>query len=309
MILQSESDDSSGFGAVITKHAYSEEDVDFQVDYIQTLFSDDQTGYESQLYIFFAEEGTYPETLLQSDNDIGLFLASTVGYLKSKIFITDPNNTWFSCGTSETSQSSHTSPRYLELSLRLRRLNNFVHAYYKVPSDGAWMSITEQMPIPQAMHNVPIQFGFRVKKEWQKYHYFSLSTTKLAGGPPLLIPTKTPTQSPTETRTWIVPGTNYKEEACATTLDRASISRNMYEVRGVGGGGAMSGLSISPWDNLWFVGTDMGTLFRSTDAGQLWYPVSHYEAKFVSTKKLVFPSGYLQILTRHSGCCCISKAL
>jgi hypothetical protein len=51
---------------------------------------------------------------------------------------------------------------------------------------------------------------------------------------------------------------------------------------GIGGGGAMSGISISPFANLWFVGTDMGTLFRSTDLGLSWLPVNHLQAVFNS---------------------------
>src|SRR5271170_5099019 len=45
---------------------------------------------------------------------------------------------------------------------------------------------------------------------------------------------------------------------------------NVFKSLGVGGGGAMSGLSISPYNDLWFVGTDMGNLYRSTDAGKNW---------------------------------------
>ena len=55
-----------------------------------------------------------------------------------------------------------------------------------------------------------------------------------------------------------------------------------YTPRGVGGGGAMSGVSISPYANLWFVGTDMGTLFKSTDLGQSWNAVNHNQAVFDS---------------------------
>ena len=115
VVLQSDSSNSSQFGVVITKHAFNEEDVDFQVEYSQTSYADVQGGHESQLLIFFAEEGTYPETLQQTDNDIGVFQASTVGYLKSKVFTTS-DNTWFSCGTAEGSQSSSTPTKYLDLS-------------------------------------------------------------------------------------------------------------------------------------------------------------------------------------------------
>lgn len=44
----------------------------------------------------------------------------------------------------------------------------------------------------------------------------------------------------------------------------------------------MSGLSFSPVAKLWFVGTDMGTLFRSTDEGKSWTPISHKETAFDS---------------------------
>lgn len=44
----------------------------------------------------------------------------------------------------------------------------------------------------------------------------------------------------------------------------------------------MSGVSISPYTNLWFVGTNMGTLFKSTDLGQSWNAVNHLQAVFNS---------------------------
>jgi photosystem II stability/assembly factor-like uncharacterized protein len=55
-----------------------------------------------------------------------------------------------------------------------------------------------------------------------------------------------------------------------------------YTPLGVGGGGAMSGFAISPYANLWLVGTDMGTLFRSTDYGESWNAINHNEAVFSS---------------------------
>ena len=105
VVLQSDSDQSSEFGVVITTHAFNDDDVDFQVDYTQTSFEHVQSGYESQLYIFFAPEGTYPEMLMQPDSDISEFLEVTVGRLKSKVFTTDVH-TWFFSGTAETSQTA-----------------------------------------------------------------------------------------------------------------------------------------------------------------------------------------------------------
>lgn len=57
-------------------------------------------------------------------------------------------------------------------------------------------------------------------------------------------------------------------------------SASDYRSTGIGGGGAMSGFSISPYSSLWFVGTDMGTLFRSPDAGKTWSAIDQREADF-----------------------------
>ncbi|MDD4973351.1 MAG: hypothetical protein PHY93_03325 [Bacteriovorax sp.] len=71
------------------------------------------------------------------------------------------------------------------------------------------------------------------------------------------------------------------EVQAATTLTPLT-STTGYRPMGIGGGGAMSGVSISPYADLWFVGTDMGTLFKSTDLGKSWNPVNHYQATFDS---------------------------
>jgi photosystem II stability/assembly factor-like uncharacterized protein len=66
-----------------------------------------------------------------------------------------------------------------------------------------------------------------------------------------------------------------------------------YVPLGVGGGGAMSGVSISPYSSLWFVGTDMGTLFRSTDNGLSWWPISHLQTTFGSDLSTAVSLGFL----------------
>lgn len=55
-----------------------------------------------------------------------------------------------------------------------------------------------------------------------------------------------------------------------------------YVPRGIGGGGAMAAYSTSPYSELRFVGTDMGTLFRSTDGGKSWHGIDHRQMKFSS---------------------------
>ena len=59
-------------------------------------------------------------------------------------------------------------------------------------------------------------------------------------------------------------------------------SERVYDPRGIGGGGAMSGFSISPYSSLWFVGTDMGTLFRSVDRGISWHGINHNQTTYSS---------------------------
>lgn len=71
-------------------------------------------------------------------------------------------------------------------------------------------------------------------------------------------------------------GDNQEEDLTGTA------STPVFEARGVGGGGAMSGFSISPYSTLWFVGTDMGTLFRSVNKGKTWIPINHFQTTYSS---------------------------
>ncbi|MGZ3787737.1 MAG: hypothetical protein ACXVLQ_04400 [Bacteriovorax sp.] len=80
--------------------------------------------------------------------------------------------------------------------------------------------------------------------------------------------------------TTLLLGVLFFVSACKIQPDKKIVSP--YSPMGIGGGGAMSGVSISPYAHLWFVGTDMGTLFKSTDLGKSWIPVNHYQATFGS---------------------------
>jgi photosystem II stability/assembly factor-like uncharacterized protein len=75
---------------------------------------------------------------------------------------------------------------------------------------------------------------------------------------------------------------SYNLSTIAETEFTATAAEQIYKPVGVGGGGAMSGLSMSPYSSLWFVGTDMGTLFRSVDRGVTWLPISQTQTKFSS---------------------------
>jgi len=75
-------------------------------------------------------------------------------------------------------------------------------------------------------------------------------------------------------------GEKYKDFNFPIKSFSSDLKKSLYRPAGVGGGGAMSGLSFSPFSSLWFVGTDMGTLFRSVDFGKNWRAVNHLEAVF-----------------------------
>ena len=72
---------------------------------------------------------------------------------------------------------------------------------------------------------------------------------------------------------------------CAATPASANVSyAGGYRPMGVGGGGAMSSFSMSPYNDLWFVGTDMGEglgfrgwwqLQRARDAVAVWLRLWH----------------------------------
>ncbi len=66
-----------------------------------------------------------------------------------------------------------------------------------------------------------------------------------------------------------------------------------YQALGIGGGGAMSSFSTSPANqNLWFVATDMGTLFRSPDQGATWEVVDHKYVTYSANLELSAPLGF-----------------
>ena len=64
VVLESSSSSSSQFGVILTQDAYNDDDIDFQVEYTQTDYPS-QTGYQSQIYLFFVPENTFPDTLLK----------------------------------------------------------------------------------------------------------------------------------------------------------------------------------------------------------------------------------------------------
>ena len=127
---------------------------------------------------------------LQNDNNFAEFEASTVGWLRSKVHSVD-DYTRFYRGPYEGNSEVTISPKHLELSLRIRRFDNMIYTYYKEPGGAnGWVDIGQPLAIPLESQSVPLQFGYRVKKERRAHHHFSVITKKIAGGTPLPIPTR-----------------------------------------------------------------------------------------------------------------------
>ena len=64
------------------------------------------------------------------------------------------------------------------------------------------------------------------------------------------------------------------------------------QMLGAGGGGAMSGFSSSPYNDLWFVGTDMGILFRSENRGASWQAIDQFQTWYDTDLSQSAPVGF-----------------
>lgn len=120
---------------------------------------------------------------------------------------------------------------------------------------------------------------------------FSLTEKYVAPAPlpePTPEPTPIPTPVPTPTPTPVPEPTPEP----TPTPTPAPTPTGSYIPLGIGGGGAMSAVSMSPYADLWFVGTDMGTLFRSVDKGTTWQPINHFQAMFSSDLTRATPVGF-----------------
>jgi len=171
IVLESSTSSADQFGVALTTSAYSG-DVDFEISYVQDP-NFTQTGYQSQLIAFLAEEDANAVDFTQTD---GTFEASTVGWLKSKVWDSDPLGGMDVTYLYGTNGGSSTSPRYLEMSLRVQRLNNQIHTFYKVSDD--WV----EFGTPTTTTSIgPLKLGFRVWKEYKEFHKFTVTATKLSG--------------------------------------------------------------------------------------------------------------------------------
>lgn len=173
IVLESSTSNADQFGVVLTKSAYSG-DVDFEISYVQDPNFTQTDTYQSQLIAFLAEEDTNAADFEQTN--LGTFEDLTVGWLRSKVWDSDPLGGMDVTYLYGTNGDSITSPRHLEMSLRVQRLNNQIHTFYKV-SDN-WV----EFGTPTTTTSIgPLKLGFRVWKEYKAFHKFTVTATKLSG--------------------------------------------------------------------------------------------------------------------------------
>lgn len=85
--------------------------------------------------------------------------------------------------------------------------------------------------------------------------------------------------------------TNVNAQGCSAGEINGEIQG--FKHWGIGGGGAMAGYSINPFnDKIRFVGTDMGTAFRSIDGGINWAPIRHSETNYHYNLGYAAPFGF-----------------
>mmetsp|Transcript_32342 Transcript_32342/g.72633 ORF Transcript_32342/g.72633 Transcript_32342/m.72633 type:complete len:687 (-) Transcript_32342:475-2535(-) len=178
----SSSSSADQFGMIMSNKAFVGDDVDFKIEYTQSEFLE-QGGYQSSIVVFFATDETPMSALNKADNDYAQFEDSTTGWANARVF-NDLPNTWFAADVdsdSSTRSSASTSTKFLKLELRLRRNLNQILAFYKDPLAIGWTQIGPALNLAADLHDVPIKFGVRIKKEWKALHEFDVKVTKIAG--------------------------------------------------------------------------------------------------------------------------------
>lgn len=109
-----------------------------------------------------------------------------------------------------------------------------------------------------------------------KDYELTIGTAPVTTTDPISSPTPTPTPSPAPAPE-PVPTPAPSPSPTPTPVPTVGA----YQPRGVGGGGAMAGYAVNPWNPaIRFVGTDMRTLLRSGDSGASWLPVAHDQTYF-----------------------------
>eukprot|EP00754_Rhynchopus_humris_P010193 Rhum_TRINITY_DN14126_c0_g1::Rhum_TRINITY_DN14126_c0_g1_i1::g.69891::m.69891 len=225
-------------------------------------------GYQSSPVLFFADAGRELHDTLFLDDVVQTGVAA---WVRATIHATI-DHTWFDAH--DAGNSGHAARLRGGYTLRLERRNGRVVSSVRVGS-GPLLAVGDSA-LPEKLRTAPLKAGVAVLRRYDTAYSITFAATLRSGPATTEPPTPAPTALPP------------LPPACPP----AHAATGLYVPKGIGGGGAMSGLSISPHDDLWFVGTDMGTLFRSENKGQIWEPVSHAEIRYTNYLKISTGVGF-----------------
>jgi hypothetical protein len=83
-----------------------------------------------------------------------------------------------------------------------------------------------------------------------------------------------------------------EEPLCEPTEADDPIYPNGFIPKGVGGGGPLSSFSMSPYTDLWLVGTKAGTMYRTANRGSSWTPIDQDQLRMTSDLPFAPPVGF-----------------
>ena len=247
-------------------------------------------GYQSFPQLFMVSSDARIDDVLAASS----FASVHVGSVAYKIYSSIATSTWYTMSgvlaaddAVETIQGAG-SPRLSSGALRLVRQGNTLTAAIRINGDMAagWQPVGNVSGVATG----PIKAGIRIDKNYNPRYYIDLANLHCEGDSQIY-PNHPP--SPPEPQRPPPHQPPPPSPAPPPCIGPASRIRNQSWVpMGVGGGGAQSSFSMSPLSNLWFVGTDMGMLYRSEDRGATWAAVSHLEARYSVNLQVSPPIGF-----------------
>ena len=247
------------------------------------------SGYQSFPVLFLATSTSSIDDVMAEAS----FASVLVGKVSYKIYNGMAEDTWHTMsgvlaadGSVDTINDAG-SPQLSSGALRLERRGDVLSAAIRIDGGtGDWQPLGSVAGVADGA----VKVGIRIERNYNLAYYVDVASLHCEGDsqiypnhppsppePQAPPPHQPPPPSPAPPPCWGPP----------------SLIRNQsWTPMGVGGGGAQSSFSMSPLSDLWFVGTDMGMLYRSEDRGRTWQIVSHLEARYSVNLQVSSPLGF-----------------
>ena len=137
------------------------------------------TGYQSGIWLFFAEAGATINTVPTGKGEEATFEAYVMATVGDKIHATI-DHTWTSMksqnGSGIDSQSGGDAYKNIEGYLKLERTGNVVSAFMS-PNGNGWKAIGQPKTLPSEYAGVPIKLGLRTYRNWASGYSISVMPT------------------------------------------------------------------------------------------------------------------------------------